>query len=57
MKVKDATVGVHTMHNTVSETSLFQPHLGQTKVAVLVRWLDFRVTLLMYKRMDQSFGA
>ena len=26
-----------------SGTSLFQPHLGPTKVAGLVRWLDFNV--------------
>ena len=32
---------------TYSETSLFQPHLLEpAKVAGLVRWLDFRVSLL-----------
>ena len=29
--------------NVYSGTSLFQPPLGQTKVAGLVRWLDFWV--------------
>ena len=28
--------------NGYSGTSLFQPGLGSTRVAVLVRWLDFR---------------
>ena len=45
------------MYNTVRGTSLFLPHLGPAKVAGLVGWLDFRVSLLCETYIGRSIRA